>query len=361
MKKILVIGMSSTLGGVETYLYNLVKNLDREMYNFDFLVIGKEKSIFEEEINFLMGDRKNHFFYCPNLKSDYFAARKWLKNFYDNNRYDFIYLNTCTAAKIKYCEYTAKKNGTSIIAHSHSGNATNKIHILSNWLYRKKITKLSKVRLACSELAYSWLFSDVQTNNCIIPNGVDIKRFYYNPIWRSAIRTKLNIQENDKVIGNVGRLSPQKNQFFLIELCKNLDDNYKVLIIGDGELKEELIERIRAEKLESRFIILPAQRDIEKYYSAMDIFAMPSNFEGLPIVGIEAQAEGLPCILSTNISIQTSLGKYCKFLSLDDIHEWKNLINELIGIRYDGTALVKEKGFDNLKPVNLINKIFTTM
>lgn len=358
MKRILIIGMTPVLGGVETYIYNLVKNLDKKKYYIDFLIIGYEKPVFENEINMFFEDGKEHFFYIPNLKHNYFKAKKCIKNFYNKNRYEIIYLNTCTAAKINYCKFAIKKYGTILITHSHSGNATLKIHAFNNKLYRKYITKKSMVKLACSEVAYRWLFTDEVKDSCIVPNGVDISRFSFNQNWRNEIRQNLNIKDDDIVIGNVGRFSPEKNQIYFTELCKKTNKKVVFLIIGDGELKQELMNKIKTDGLQDRFFILPACNDIEKYYSAMDIFAMPSKFEGLPIVAMEAQATGLPCILSSNISKQTSLSKYCKIVELEKIDEWIKFIKEFSGIRYDGADLIQHKGFDSMKPVEILNKIF---
>ena len=161
MKKILVIGMSDTLGGVETYIYNLIKMIDKKKFTFDFLVIGQDnKSVFEKEINDILGNDKNHFYYSPNLKKHYVETQKWLTQFYKKNQYDIIYLNTCTAARISYCVKGLKNNRTKLITHSHNGKADNWKGSLTNKLIKKYTTKRSAYRLACSDLAYSYLFSD---------------------------------------------------------------------------------------------------------------------------------------------------------------------------------------------------------
>lgn len=355
MKRILVFGMSPILGGVETYIYNIAKNIDKKKYIFDYLIVGTEHSVFEEELKKINPESK--FFYAPNIKRHYILGNKLLREFYDKCRYDCIYMNTCTAARVLYCEYSIKKYKTSLIVHSHSGNAHSTINKFSNKLFRSKITRLSKVHLACSEVAYEWMFNDKLNKKNIIPNGVDLERFCYSNEWRYDIRSQLDFSDDDIVIGNVGRLSQQKNQLYFIELAKKLDNKYKILIIGDGELKEKIQSKIREEKLENRFRVLSAKNDLERYYSAMDIFAMPSIFEGLPIVGIEAQAEGLPCVFSINISPQTALSDKCTFVNLDNIGEWVSTIKKCSIEKYDGSQLVKDRGFDNMRPVKMIENI----
>lgn len=358
MKNILIIGLSPIIGGVETYIYNLVKGLNKEKYTFDFLIIDANTSVFEDEINSLFNDNKNHFFFSPNLKKKPIKARKWLKDFYDSHHYDAIYMNTCTAARIKYCEYPIKKYGTKLISHSHQGNAFSTIHHITNSLYKRKITNLSYKKLACSELAYHWLFNDTCIPENIIVNGVDTNRFKFDIHWRNKIRNELGIDEDTIIIGNVGRFSNQKNQPYFIELIQALDESYKVLLIGDGDQKDKFLRKIESENLKNRFIVLDSKPDIEKYYSAMDVFAMPSVFEGLPIAAVEAQAEGLPCVFSDNISRQTALSENCQFINLKNLTLWKDTIVKYKKVRYDGTKTILENGFDNNRPVKQITRIF---
>lgn len=360
MKKVLIFGMSGTLGGVETYLYNLIKNIDHKKYKFDYLIIGKERSVFEEELNALECDGNSHFYKAPNIKRHPILGRNWLRDFYDTHQYDYIYMNTCTAARIKYAEYCIIKYHTPLIVHSHSGNAASILNRFSNNLYRKKITKFSSVHLACSEVAYGWMFTDEYNSNSVVPNGVDLQRFRFELDWRREIRNLLGVNDDDILIGNVGRFSYPKNQIYFIKLAEKLPNCYKIVIIGDGELKEELIKKIQEAGLEKRFIVLPVQNNIEKYYSAMDIFVMPSIFEGLPIVGVEAQATGLPCVLSTNVSRQTAMSNRVEFVDLDDLNQWIDAIKN-VGSRYDGTKVVMENGFDNMKSVKMIEKLFESI
>ena len=357
--RVLVMGMSSILGGVETYIYNLVKNQKNKNIIYDFLIVDNKTSVFQKEINECINDGENHFFFCPSIKKNFLTTRKWLKNFYKSHSYDLIYLNTCTAARVIYCEYAVKKLRIPLIVHSHSANATLSLHKWSNLIFRKEITKISKIRLACSEVAYKWMFTDVPKEGAVIPNGVELDRFKFNQGWRNEIRNQLRIGEADVLIGNVGRLSAQKNQSFLIDLCDFLDEKYKFIIIGDGELRENLTEEIKKNNLEKRVLLISAQKEIEKYYSAMDVFVMPSIFEGLPIVAIEAQAEGLPCILSENISKQTSLSADVVFRSLEDVDSWEAEIKRLSHKRYDGTKLVAQNGFDSGRPVEIVERILT--
>lgn len=358
MRRILIIGMSDILGGVETFLYNLVKLIDKSNMYLDFLIIGENcKSVFENEINEIIGDGKNHFFYSPNLKKHYFRAKKWLKEFYRSNTYDVIYLNTCTSARILYCVDGLKKNHTKLITHSHNGQADGWSGRINNCLFKGYTTKRSIYRLACSDYAYSYLFVGEPTGTWFIPNGIDAKRFAFNRDDRVIIRKKYNILKSDVLLGCVGRLSAQKNPLFLINVIRKLPLNYKLVYIGNGELKSEILNCVSANNIETRIIIIDAVSDIERYYSAIDILLMPSVFEGLPITAIEAQCNGLHCILSDQITKQVKLSNKCELVSIKCEDEWVDSIMSMPINRYDGVKVVTDSGFTQNNTTRIIQDL----
>ena len=359
MKRILVIGMTGLIGGVETFIYNVVKYIDRGRYHFDFLVIGQDKkSVFEKEINDLMDDGENHFYYAPNLKRDFFRASKWLKDFYDSHRYDAIYMNTTTAARIMFCRYAVKHQGVKLITHSHSGNAISFKKGLSSRIFKHYVTKNSWEKLACSEKAYAWMYDDTPKDDVVIPNGIDTDKFKFSLENRNAVRKELGIRNDKIVVGHVGRWAPPKNQIYFVSLSKILGDKYLFLCLGDGPDKEPFLQAVKDEHLEDRFIVLPARSDVYRYYSAMDLFAMPSHYEGLPIVAVEAQSNGLSCVLSDNISRQTNISGRCEFVSNENIDKWVNAVKELNLERFDGAKVLKEKGFSIINTVSMVEKVF---
>lgn len=353
MKKILIIGLSSILGGVETYIYNVVKLFDINKYMFDFLIIGNDKSVFEDELNSFFNDGVNHFYYCPNLKTDYIKGKKWLNKFYSNNKYDIIYLNTCTSARVQYC-FGGIRNGAKLISHSHNGSGDSKTN---NFVFRPILNYYSKIKFSCSDLATKWLFGNSK-NVKIVPNGVDTKRFCYDKNNRKFIRNKLKLKDKDILIGHVGRFSSQKNHKYFISLAKILDDKYKFLLIGDGSLKSDFINLINEKKLQDKFKILDSKNDVEKYYSAMDLFVMPSLYEGLPIVAVEAQTNGLSCIFSDTVSKDADLSNNCSYVSLDDDKNWKIEIEKRAKVRYDGVKKIKTRKFDIASTVKMLEKTF---
>ncbi|MBR3834780.1 MAG: glycosyltransferase [Lachnospiraceae bacterium] len=356
MKNILIVGMSSVLGGVETYIYNLIKYIDKDGLSFDFLVVG-EKSVFEDEINAMFDDGRNHFIYVQNMKKHYFSTNKKLKEMFNSRRYDLIYINTVTAARTIYCKYGIEKQNIPLIVHSHSSQG-NFFRNINNNLYKRYVNKHSCFKLACSDLAGEKVFGKNKEEIVIVPNGIDASRFSYSSLWREEIRKEHGISDNKIVIGHVGRFSAEKNQQFFIELCKKLNDDYVFMCIGDGDTKENVIKMINDNNLSNRFIILPVKSDIERYYSAMDIFAMPSLFEGLPIVAVEAQASGLPIILSSTVSEQTALSDRCEFVSIDSLDDWIQAIQVKDISRYEGKKVIIDNKFEVNETAEMVRKIF---
>ena len=355
MMKILVIGLSSEMGGTENYIYNLVQCLNKSIYTMDFLVIDEGKHTpYQEEINKYYDDGKNHFYYCPNIKKSLIFGLKWLKNFYENNHYDVIYMNATTSARIVYCLYPIRKFKTPLITHSHRSDGNK----LNHYIFRNSVIRHSIYKLACSKNAEEWMFGKKNQNYSLISNGIITEKFKFNNVYRNDIRNELNISDDRYLIGHVGRFSEEKNHSFFIELAKKLDDKYIFLLIGEGPLKEEFKKRVKEENLESKFRILDGTKFIYKYYNAMDIFMMPSFNEGLPIVCVEAQCNGLNCIFSDTISNETNISGNCEYLPLNEISEWINALKKQSFQRFNGVNVIKNAGFDMQQSANVVSKLF---
>ena len=358
MYKILVYGLHTNLGGSETYILNLMKKLDMDKYDFYFLIIDDYKGgkcPIENAVYNLYPNYKERFFYCPNKKKEYFKAITWLKHFYDDNKFDLIYLNATTAANFSYCSYPVKKYNTPIITHSHRSDG-NKIN---HYLYRPYLKWKSSKKLACSELAANWMFGVGDKDCIIVPNGIDEDRFDFSKENRATLRHIYNVSKDDVVIGHVGRFVKEKNHMFFLKLAKELEPKYKFLLVGDGELKENFLSCIKESNLQDRFIVLPVQDDIEKYYSMMDIFMMPSINEGLPIVAVEAQCSGLKCLFSNGISTLTDISNKNYFLPLDDMSLWVSTIKTMNTSRYDGKKVIIDSGYSNGNVAKLMDSVFT--
>ena len=355
MRKILVIGLTGQMGGTENYIYNLIKLFDLSNYTFDFLVIQDgNRTPYENEINTLIADGSNHFYYCPNMKKDYVGGRKWLKEFYDSHSYDLIYMNATTAARTAYCRYAISHYHIPMIMHSHRSDGKR----INHFLYKSYSYRHSSFKLACSGNAAEWMYGKNCKEAIIIPNGIDTNRFQYSDVKRAAIRKQFHYSEHDIVLGHVGRFSEEKNHKFLVNLCSRLDARYKFLCIGDGPLKPEIQQMIEEKGLIDRFTLLPVRKDVNELYSAMDGFVMPSYNEGLPIVSVEAQCSGLICFFSNTVSRETNLSGKCHYLALNNVEEWERNIASAELKRFDGVDVIKQSGFDMESTAGYIAELF---
>ena len=199
---------------------------------------------------------------------------------------------------------------------------------MRHYLFRIILNKIVDVKYACSEVAGEWMYGK-KSNYEIIPNGIDTKKFLFNEEVRNKMRKQLNIKKTDVVLGSIGRLETVKNHEFIINCMAELNDNYKYIVIGEGSLKSHLKKIISEKNLNKRVSILDNVSDIYNYFQMFDIFVMPSIFEGMPMVCIEAQTSGLPLILSDKISKDTKLNDNVAFLSLNDKETWINKIKSI--------------------------------
>ena len=163
----------------------------------------------------------------------------------------------------------------------------------------------------------------------------------------------MKISEETKVVGFVGRFTPQKNVFFFIDLIKKLSSEYKILMIGDGQQKKEFLKIVKDNDLENRFLFVNETNKVNLFYSAFDYFLLPSLYEGLPVVGVEAQANGLPCLLSNTISTECKISNNVVYLDKNNVNEWVDKIRVMY--RVDNIKLddefninVQAKYFENI-------------
>ena len=295
------------VGGAETLILNIFKYLNKSEFTFDFLVFNDQKGYYDKKIK----DNGGNIFYLPSLSDA--GVIKFINNlteFFIKYHPDVVHSHMDWQGG--FISYAAYKAGIKkIIVHSHA----NQIIFKKNYIYRFLIS-LNKILigqfatdcLACSKTAGESLF--VKDFRVLI-NGIDIVRFT-NPDLNivNRIRSRLNIQTDDIVLGTVGTLSPNKNQKFLIDLIaklKNKDKNFKLIIVGDGEEKEHLKDMICRFNLKESVFLIGVSDKIPELMNVFDIFLLPSKSEGLGIVAVEAQVCGLPCILSTGVPSEVDM------------------------------------------------------
>ncbi len=335
---------------MEAVLMNYYKYIDRTKIQFDFFCDNDSTNIPYEEIEKLGG---KVILIPPYQKV--FKYQKSLQKIFKENNYKIVHshINTLSVFPL----YAAKKANIPIrIAHSHS--TSNKKEWKKNLL--KQILKpFSKTfannYFACSEYAGKWLFGEKEFNKgniYVLNNAIDIDKFKYNEKIRNEIRKELNINKDTLVIGHIGRFVKQKNHDFLIDIFNEytkLNNNTVLLLIGQGPLEEEIKEKVNKLNLENKVKFLGQREDVNELYQAIDIFLLPSLYEGLPVVGIEAQASGLLCLLSDEMTKETKVLNTALFMSLSDAPEsWAKVINKNIKNfkRKDTTDILTKKGFN---------------
>ena len=228
MIKVLVLGLHGILGGSETYINNLIRCLPRESLVCYFLVVGNNKTPYEDSINEFYNDGENHFFYCPDVKKAMFSGLKWLKDFYDNHSFDLIYLNATSAANALYCKYAIDKLHTPLITHSHFSNGP----WLNHMIFRPYTIKHSVFKLACAKPSAVWMFNKEIDDVIYIANGIDTNRFRFDMTIRNEMRNELGLSDNQVIIGHVGRFSIEKNHTFFVNICEKLNENFCALVMG---------------------------------------------------------------------------------------------------------------------------------
>lgn len=241
-----------------------------------------------------------------------------------NESFDVIHVNgnsstmvvELLAAKLAGCKYR--------VAHAH--NTVTEHTIIHNLLYPIFNACLT-TRMACSKSAGQWLYRG--KDFYVINNGVDIREYKPELKTRNIIRNRYKIKKSDILLGNIGLFNFQKNQQFLIPIIEKLDKKYKLLLIGEGPLKKTVKRSVDDHKLNSRVFFAGKVDNVKDYLSAIDLFVMPSNFEGLPFALVEAQASGLQCIVSNKVSKESNLTKNVNFISLNNVNAWVDMVLHL--------------------------------
>lgn len=320
--RILVHGMAGGHGGIETFIMNVFRNLNGEKIHMDFLC--NEPNPYEKEIK----KTGSKIFYIPGKTKNPIKYKLALEKFFKEYAifYDCLWDNESSLANIDYVSLAKKYNIKRRIIHSHTTNNVFKgikkpIVSFLQETHKKNIEQKVTDFWACSEDAAKWMFpKKVIKNTKIINNGIDLKKMQFDSEQRKSIRNKLHLKNDNYVIGTVGRLSPEKNQIFFLKVMHELtklDNRFRFVLVGDGPIRDELKQRINELKLQNFVIMAGLQTNTQAWYSSFDCFVLPSKFEGLSVAGLEAQANGLPMLVSTGAHPNDLKVNNSNFISLD--------------------------------------------
>lgn len=334
MKKILLVGMTSGVGGIETFIVNVLNKVDRNKYSIDLLLFQDVDKKFSEDI------KKAHHVYRVN--SVRYHPFKWffdIIKFYSAHKYDIVHANECSAKTFLYCWPIIFHRTTKFIVHSHNGSDAGKcIH-----LFMRPIQQMfTAYRWSCSTEASKWMFGKKFMNkyNVVdIKNGIDISKYKFSNSVRNDYRNRLKVDSDTVIVGSIARLENQKNHAFLLRIFKDYIDrnpNSLLLIAGEGSLKNKLVDETIQLGIKDRVKFLGNRNDIPNLLQAVDILLMPSLYEGMPFVGMEAQAAGLPIVASDTVDHDLNITGQVTFLKLTDaVSVWSNQLDVSLSSGFD--------------------------
>lgn len=372
--KILYLIYSLNAGGIESLCMNILGNIDLNKFQMDFAVVKEKntKQFYDEKVEsygmkiYAVGDL-NH-----GVAKKYISTRRDIFELIKKGHYDVVHIHCGHWDKFPDA-ISAKLCGVkTIIIHSHNGRLTRdtklyKFRCMMQSVVKQLYPLVATDFFSCSDLASKWAFPKriVETGKVVyIKNGIDLNKFHYSNELRVQYREKLGFSD-EFVIGHIGRMSEQKNHMFLIDIFNEIvkkKPDARLLLIGKGELEEKIRNKVESLNLNEKVIFFGTTAEISGILAAMDVFVFPSRFEGLPVVGIEAQAMGLPIFASDKISNDVKITELWNTIPLNaSADAWKNKILTAgkcsTRIGYDTS--VKNKGFDIKDTVKTICEVYT--
>lgn len=307
-------------GGAESRVMDLYRNMDRTKVQFDFMQHTDRVCDFQPEIEQLGGK----VYHVPPFRFwNYFSYCKAWKQFISEHPEIRIVHGHMTSTASIYLPIVHKK-GVFTIAHSRNAGVDKGIKGKLTKFLRRNLKEKCDRCFACSKLAGEAVFGREameQGNVTIIPNAIDAARFIFDPEVSRQKREELHIQTKEFLIGEVGRFDPQKNQKYAVEIlaeCRKKNFPAKLILIGEGPLMETVRQQVEELRLQEYVIFTGLQKNVVPFYQAMDFFLLPSFYEGLPGVAVEAQASGLRGILSDAITTETAMTSLMEFRSVQE-------------------------------------------
>ncbi len=337
-------------GGIENFIMNIYKNIDRSKVEFDFLTHGVGDNYLEEEIEQLGGK----IYRVPFIK-DYKNYKKQMSKLLTDNqgRYNTIHIHASYAISYFDAKLAKSYNIKNIIMHSHSASTNIRKRKIVQSILKNKIANITSYQFACSKEAAQWMFPKQIIKNKqykIIKNGICVENYSFDTTVRQRVRNELQIQENF-VIGHVGRLSAAKNHMFLLEVFKEIvkqESKTKLLLVGDGELKEKIKQKAQELGILKQIIFVGHSEKVQELLQAMDVFVFPSLFEGFGLAVLEAQTTGLPCFLADHITKEVEVTDLVEYISLKESPRyWANKILDKKEVKRENKVeLVKKQKYD---------------
>ena len=352
MIRVLHILHSMNRGGAEAMLMNYYRNIDHSRVQFDFLLTEQNKCLFEDEIESLGG----RVYRVPLLRmNNPIPYINGVKSFLiEHPEYRIVHSHTSSKSVVPL--WVAKRCRVPVrIAHSHNTKSESGFSGMVRNLLKFPLRYVATDFFACGGDAAKWLYG-IEAWNAgkvkILANAIPVERFSYDVLQRNLVRDELMIAEDQLVLGMIARFSSQKNHLFALDLVKVLKDrgaNLKLLLVGDGELRNVIQDKVKELEIEKEVVMTGVVDDVYKYLQAIDVVLMPSFNEGLPVSLVEAQANGLPCVVSDRVPREADVTGNVDFLPLE-VDVWADCLasKKKQGVaRYaDAVKRVRNAGYD---------------
>lgn len=349
MRRLLCILSGMDTGGAETFLMKVYRVIDRTKYQMDFCINVKEKCFYEDEILSLGGK----IYRIPTKSENVREFRRQLSQIVRENGYRYVLRITSNAAGFMDLKI-AKKAGAEIciVRSSNSSDGGSMKSRVAHRIGRLLYDRYVDVKIAPSDLAAKYTFGRRAYERGevrILHNGLDFGVFKYDETAREAIRQEFGIPSSAYVVGHVGRFEAQKNHAFLLDIFGAIREKRKdafLLLVGEGSLMDEIKEKARSTGLSDHVIFAGRRADIPCLLSAVDVFVFPSFYEGMPNTVIEAQATGLPCVISDTITREADITGLVQYLSLaDTARNWADTALECKNRNRSDNSVMKGRGY----------------
>ena len=365
MIEILYFGLSVNRGGIETYLYKIARHIDRQKYHLNYIDMTGAGNLpcFYEELRGLGCE----FYKITPRNVSVIKNREEMKALFHQNHFDVFHYNVNTLSYLLPVDI-ALKNNCKVLVHSrNAGSAsTRPMTRLFHEINKSKMCHMKVTRIAVSEMAGKWLFGDTPFD--VYHNGVDTDKFIYSYENRLKIRRALSC-DNKTVIANVGVFTYAKNHPFMVDIFEEylkLNPNSCMWFIGDGERLPTIQRYVKVKKLEDKILFLGKRSDLKELYAGMDLFLFPSLYEGFGNVLLEAQCEGVPCLLSDCIPQDARiLDNTFSFSLQEPLHQWAIKIQEALEAQEPDRTLcfkkIEESGASVKCEITRLQKLYDNM
>lgn len=355
MTRVLHVIGSLANGGIESFLLNIYRQIDRKETQFDFLVGTRDGwcDAYEKEIT----EKGGKVIYIPSGIKGFYSFYNYLKK---HPEYKIVHSHR--GGMSAFFLTVAKMAGVpNRISHSHNAGETGRVKQLFIKVVRPLLCHVTTKRFSCGEEAGKYLYG--KKSFIVIKNGIDLERYCYNPAWRQEKRSELGLTSSNIVFGHVGRFEFQKNHHFLIDIFNeitHMNDEARLLLIGGGSLKPEIEKKVSDLGLTEKVLFLEQRLDVNELLSAIDVVLFPSHYEGFSLAMVEMQASGLPILSSDSVPHEINLTKQVYFKKIEESAlEWAKEAIQLVNVeRKNYNKEIEAAGLDIKKSSRELLEIY---